>query len=448
MTSAHHFDYVVLGGGSGGLASAFRAARHGARVALLEPNALGGTCVNVGCVPKKAMWYAAQLAHDIERARDYGFDVAPGLLDWPHFVARRQGYIDRIHAAYRMRLADAGIEVIETHGRLLSAGRVDAQGRILEAPHVLVATGGRPRRLSTPGFEKGMVSDDFFDLRACPRSVAVIGGGYVGVELASVLHALGSRVDLYARSTLLSHFDDELGEALADAMRAEGIGVHLHADAPALLQRDGGLACSGVESGDAAPYERVLWAIGRVPNTEHIGRENVPLALDAEGHLQTDDRQNTSVDGVYAVGDVTGREALTPVAIAAGRHLSDRLFGGQPDAHLDYADIPSVVFAHPPLGMVGLSEAQARQRHGDDVRVYRARFTPMQSALSAHPQQTLMKLVCVGAEERVAGVHLFGPGSDEMLQGFAVAVKMGARKTDLDATVAIHPTSAEELVLM
>ena len=442
------FDFLVLGGGSGGLASAFRAARHGARVALLEPSALGGTCVNVGCVPKKAMWYAAQLAHDLGRAREYGFDVHHGGLDWPRFIARRQAYIERIHASYRKRLDEAGIEVIPAHGRLRGPGRVRVRGRTLQAPHVLVATGGRPRRLATPGFGLGMVSDDFFDLDACPRSVAVIGGGYIGVELAGVLHALGARVDLYARSTLLSHFDAELGEALTDSMRAQGIGVYLHAAVPAVRDGKGGYALDGVEAGAAAPYERVLWAIGRVPNTDDIGLDAVPLALDDDGHVETDAWQNTSMPGVYAVGDVTGREALTPVAIAAGRRLSDRLFGGQPDACLDYTSIPSVVFAHPPLGMVGLGEAHARMDHGDTVRVYRARFTPMQSALSGHPQQALMKLVCAGDEERVVGVHLFGPGSDEMLQGFAVAVKMGARKADLDATVAIHPTSAEELVLM
>ncbi|MDA3912802.1 glutathione-disulfide reductase [Oleiagrimonas sp.] len=441
-------DYIVIGGGSGGLASALRAARHGARVALLEPNALGGTCVNLGCVPKKAMWYAAQTAHELQRAREYGFDIRSGVLDWSRFLARRQDYIERIQDSYRTRLKESGIEVIPARGQLVEPGRVDAQGRVLEAPHVLVATGGRPRRLTLPGFEKGMLSDDFFDLRSCPRSVAVVGGGYIGVELAGVLHALGARVDLYARSTLLSHYDEELGQALADSMRADGIGVHLHALVPGLRELDGGLVLDGIEHSMAAPYERVLWAIGRVPNSRCIGLENVPLSLDAEGHVQTDDWQNTSVRGVYAIGDVTGRDELTPVAIAAGRKLSDRLFGGQDDAHLEYANIPSVVFAHPPLGMVGLTEAQARQRHGDNVRVYRACFTPMQSALSDHPQRSLMKLVCSGKDDRVIGVHLFGPGSDEMLQGFAVAVKMGARKSDFDATVAIHPTSAEELVLM
>ncbi|RAP57578.1 glutathione-disulfide reductase [Oleiagrimonas sp. MCCC 1A03011] len=442
------FDYIVLGAGSGGLASAFRAARHGARVALLEPGSLGGTCVNLGCVPKKAMWYAAQAAEDVQRAREFGFDIAPGALDWGHFVARRQAYIERIHAVYRDRIREAGIELIATRGHLRAADRVDAQGETLCAPHVLIATGGRPRRLATPGFASGMVSDDFFALRECPHSVAVIGGGYVGCELAGVLHALGAHVDLYARSVLLSHFDHELSDALADSMRAQGIGVHLHAGIPDVRREGGALHLDQIESGEAAPYEQVLWALGRVPNSDDIGLGTVPLALDAEGHIRTDEQQNTSVPGVYAVGDVTGRMALTPVAVAAGRRLSDRLFGADPEAHLDYRNIPSVVFAHPPLGAVGDTEQQARSRYGDAVRVYRSRFTPMVSALSDHPQRSLMKLVCVGEEERVVGVHLFGPGSDEMLQGFAVAVKMGARKADLDATVAIHPTSAEELVLL
>ncbi|KGI77627.1 glutathione-disulfide reductase [Oleiagrimonas soli] len=442
------FDYIVLGAGSGGLASAFRAAHHGARVALLEPGALGGTCVNVGCVPKKAMWYAAQAAEDVQRARAFGFEVSSGALDWGHFVARREAYIARIHASYRKRLQEAGVALIAARGCLRAADRVEAAGETLCAPHVLIATGARPRRLATPGFELGGVSDDFFALRACPRSVAVIGGGYIGCELAGVLHALGAKVDLYARSTLLSHFDAELGEALTASMRAQGIGVHLHAALPDVRRDRDGLHLEHVATGDAAPYEQVLWALGRVPNSDDIGLGTVPLALDEDGHIVTDAKQDTNVPGVHAVGDVTGRTELTPVAIAAGRRLSDRLFGGQPDAQLDYANIPSVVFAHPPLGAVGLTEAQARVLHGDAVRVHRARFTPMVSALSDHPQQSLMKLVCVGPDERVVGVHLFGVGSDEMLQGFAVALKMGARKADLDATVAIHPTSAEELVLL
>jgi glutathione reductase (NADPH) len=441
------FDLIVLGAGSGGLATAFRAARHGARVALLEPGALGGTCVNVGCVPKKAMWYAAEMAEAQRIAVDYGFASTPGALDWAAFIARRQAYIERIHASYRKRLAESGIDVIAARGRLVAAHEVEAGGRRLGAPDVVIATGARPKRLDVPGFDFGIVSDGFFDLRACPRRVAVVGGGYIGVELAGVLHALGAEVELYARGHLLRGFDTEVSLALGEAMRAQGIAIHYLCDIDAARREGEGivLECAKEHRG---PYDTVLWAAGRVPNSGGIGLAEQGVECDTRGHVLTDALQNTSVSGIYAIGDVTSRTALTPVAIAAGRKLADRLFGGQPDARLDYDNIPSVVFGHPPLAGVGLTEHGAREIHGDDVRVYRARFTPMQLALSDHPQQTLMKLVCVGAEERVAGVHILGPGADEMLQGFAVAVKMGARKADFDATVAIHPTSAEELVLM
>lgn len=440
------FDYIVIGAGSGGLASAFRAARYGARVALVEPGALGGTCVNLGCVPKKAMWYASELAHDMARACDYGFEILPGPLDWNHFIDRRRGYIQRIHASYRERIEAAGMTLVPSRGRLLDAGHVGTDTQTLKAPHILIATGARPRRLDTPGFGLGMVSDDFFDLRACPDSVAVIGGGYIACEMACMLHALGARVDLYARSGLLSQFDEELGEALTQALSAQGVGVHLHAPVPALHKDGHGVRLEGVEPGQCEVYTRALWALGRIPNSE--GMHHPGLELDEEGHVRVDAKQDTRLPGVHAVGDVTGRAALTPVAIAAGRQLSERLFGGKPDACLDYSMIPSVVFTHPPVATVGLSEIQARKQHGDLVRVYRSRFTPMASALTTHPQKALMKMVCAGPEQRVVGLHVLGPGCDEMLQGFAVAMKMGARKADFDATVAIHPTSAEELVLL
>lgn len=441
------FDLIVLGAGSGGLATAFRAARHGARVALLEPGALGGTCVNVGCVPKKAMWYAAEAAGQLQQAREYGFDFAPGPLHWGTFLGKRQAYIERIHASYRRRLDDAGIELIDGKGRFAGPGRVQVGERRLEAPHAVLATGGRPRTLEVPGFELGMVSDGFFRLEACPERVAIIGGGYVGVEFAGVLNALGSQVDLFTHHELLRGFEPFLTRALGEIMQEHGIGLHTRCEVDGVERRERGLymACT---SGDEGPYDRVIWAVGRVPNSDGIGLDALDVERDAWGHVLVDSHQNTSVPHVYAIGDVTSRKALTPVAIAAGRKLADRLFGGQPHAMLDYNDIPSVVFSHPPMASVGLTEPAARERDGDAVRCYQSSFTPMQLALSDHPYKARMKLVCSGEDERVVGVHILGPGADEMLQGFAVAVKMGARKADFDATVAIHPTSSEELVLM
>ncbi len=437
-------DLIVLGGGSGGLATAFRAARHGARVALLEPRALGGTCVNVGCVPKKAMWYAAETAGQLQLASRYGFDVKAGSLDWPHFVALREAYIDRVHQSYDRRLAKAGIEVIPAAGRLVEPGVVDAGGQTLHAPHVLIATGGRSRRLDVTGAELAIDSDGFFDLRACPERVAIVGGGYIGVELAGVLQALGAQVELLARGPLLRAFDRELVTALAELMRGEGIGVHVDTPVPAARRDEDGIVLDGFDQ----PFDCLIHAAGRVPNSDRIGLDAVGVAVDDKGYVTVDRFQDTNVPGIHALGDVTGHVELTPAAIAAGRKLADRLFGGATEAHLDYRNIPSVVFSHPPLATVGLTEAEARDQFGDSVHCYTSRFKPMQWSLAGRGDMALMKLVVSGEDERVRGVHILGPGADEMMQGFAVAVKMGARKVDFDATVAIHPTSSEELVLM
>jgi glutathione reductase (NADPH) len=447
MTASH--DLIVLGAGSGGLATAFRAAQHGARVALLDPAALGGTCVHRGCVPKKALWFAAQLAQAQQLALEFGFASQPGPLDWERFRGLRQGYIDAIEQRYAKRLPEAGVQVLRQAGRFVAADTIElADGQRLQAAQIVIATGARPRRLELPGFELGMVSDDIFALRVLPRRVAIVGGGYVAVEFAGLLSALGAEVDLLAHGPLLQGFDAELVQALQQQMEAQGIRVSLQSSIQAARRTADGIVLDDAQAGPRGPYDALLWAVGRVPNTEALGLATVGVQTDALGHVQVDALQNTNVAGIHGVGDVTEHKALTPVAVAAGRYLADRLFGGQPDAHLDYRNIPSVVFAEPPLGMVGLTEAQAREQHGANVSVHHSRFTPMQWKLAGRHEQSLMKLVCVGNEERVVGIHALGPGVDEMLQGFAVALKLGLHKRDLDATIAIHPTSAEELVLM
>ena len=432
---ADTYDLIVLGAGSGGLATAFRAARHGARVALLDPGALGGTCVNVGCVPKKSLWFAAQLAHAMQLAGPYGFDGTPGKLDWEHFRQQRVAYIDRIKLRYEERLAAAGVQLLREAGRFVAADTIATDsGAELRAPQIVIATGASPYRPSVPGVELGLISDDMFALRQLPRRMAIVGGGYIAVEFAGLLHALGSEVTLHVRERMLRGFDTEVVDALEEHMRTQGItfatGAHITS-----ARRDGeAIVLDDASCGERGPYDAVLWALGRVPNTARLDLEAAGVQCDARGHIITDAWQNTRVPGIAALGDVTGRLALTPVAVAAGRRLADRWFGGMNEAKLDYDDVPSVVFSEPPLGAVGLTEAQARAKFGDSVRIYRSRFTPMQWALAGLHGQTVMKLVCVGA--------------DEMLQGFAVAVKMGACKRDLDATVAIHPSSGEELVLM
>lgn len=446
---AETFDLIVLGGGSGGLAMAFRAARHGARVALLEPGALGGTCVNVGCVPKKALWFAGQLAQEQRLALDYGFASTPGPLDWEHFRQLRQNYIDGIRQRYASRLVEAGIHVYGETGRFVSPHTVaTSSGDELHATQIVIATGGRPRRLALPGFELGMVSDDLFSLRQLPKNIAVIGGGYIGVEFAGLLNALGSKVTLHVRHRMLTDFDAELVDALDRHMCDAGIGITHQVNVTG-LHRDGEcLVIDDEVNGPCGPYDAVMWAVGRVPNSDRLDLDAAGVHVDEHGHVVTDAWQNTNVEGIFAVGDVTERPELTPVAVSAGRRLADRLFGGQPDSRLDYDNIPSAVFAEPPLAMVGITEAQARQFHGDQVSVYRAHFTPLQWAVAGRKHATLMKIVCEGKDERVVGIHVLGTGADEMLQGFAVAMKMGLRKRDLEATVAIHPSSAEELILM
>ena len=450
-TAPLEFDLVVLGGGSGGLAGAFRAAQHGARVALLEPGELGGTCVNVGCVPKKAMWIASELAGQLALAARLGFDVQGSLrLEWPAFIADRQRYIHGIHESYLRRLDEAGIVLLPARGRLLDAHTVKcANGTRLRAAHILLATGSSPRRPDVPGAGLAGVSDDFFNLCDAPARVALVGGGYISVELAGVLQALGSRVDIYARSPrLLGQADEELVLQLQENYRQQGIGMHVDYRLAAIEGDAGRLRLRADDGSTSDDYAQVILAVGRGPNTADIGLEQAGVTLDADGHIAVDAFQRSSVAHIVAVGDVTGQATLTPVAIAAARRTMDRFFGGKPEARLDYDDIPTVVFAHPPLAMVGLTEAQARERHGDDVTVHRSKFRPMLQALADRSQHSLFKLICVGTEQRVVGIHLLGDGADEILQGFAVALKKGMTLADLHETVAIHPTSAEEVVLM
>ena len=444
------FDLIVLGGGSGGLAAAFRAAHHGARVAMLEPHLLGGTCVNVGCVPKKAMWLAADIAGKLSMAESLGFGASAKSLDWPTFIAHRQRYIENIHVSYKRRLEAAGIATLPMRAHLIDANTVECNDGVrLRAPKILIATGGRPQRPEIPGAELGGVSDDFFHLCSAPKRVALVGAGYIAVELAGVLQTLGSAVEVFARGErLLNSFDAELTELLAEDYRQSGVRIHFNHRLQA-VERDGKRLCLRDAGGNASElFDVVLFATGRQPNTDGLHLDDVGIKTDARGHVIVDAWQATNVDGVYAVGDVTGQLALTPVAIAAARRLMDRLFGGKPDAKLDYRDVATVVFAHPPIATIGLTEAEARALHGDAVQVFRTNFRPMLHALADVPHRSLFKLVCIGEERRIVGIHLLGESADEIMQGFAVAMKRGITLDDLHDTVAIHPTSAEEVVLM
>src|SRR5487761_1858980 len=351
------FDLIVIGGGSGGLAAAQRAAEYGARVALVESHRLGGTCVNVGCVPKKVMWSAAGVAEGLRDAPDYGFALSAEDHDWPLLKEKRDAYVLRLNGIYESNLAKRGVTLVRGRAQFVDARTVAAAGSSLSAAHIVIATGGRPLLPAIPGAELGITSDGFFELPRRPQRVAVVGSGYIAVELTGIFAALGSQVTLVLRGeTALKHFDSMIGESMLRILREEGVGIVAQAW-PSALESDarGSLTLSFRDGRRLEPLDCVLWAIGRAPAVEELALERAGVDLDAYGFIVTDKYQNTSAAGVYAIGDVTGRAPLTPVAIAAGRRLSDRLFGDKGDRHLDYHNPPRVIFGHPPIGTIGLS---------------------------------------------------------------------------------------------
>ncbi len=444
-----HYDLLVIGGGSGGLAHAQRAAEYGAQAAVVEHGPLGGTCVNVGCVPKKVMWYAAHHAHGFHHAADYGFDVEVRDHDWAGLKQRRDAYVERLNGIYERNLDKRGVTYLAGHARFVDAHTVDIEGRRVSADRIVIATGGRPMVPDIPGAELGITSDDFFELEARPQRVLVAGSGYIAVELAGVFNALGSDVQLVVRKdSILRSFDTMLAERLMDCMDRENIDVVTRVIPKSVEKTDQGLVMHALDGRSFGPVDCVLWAIGRSPNTGSLDADKAGVEMDAFGFIPTDDLQQTNVEHIFAIGDVTGRAALTPVAIAAGRRLADRLYGGMDGRHLEYDLIPTVIFSHPTIGTVGLTEAQARAKYGDDIRIYVSDFIGMYYALGTNKKRSVMKLITAGEDERVVGCHVIGEGADEMMQGFAVAMRMGATKKDFDDTVAIHPTSAEELVTM
>lgn len=450
MDHQQPYDLIVIGGGSGGIATANRAAQYGARTALIAAGPLGGTCVNVGCVPKKIFWNAAHLAEQMRMAEEYGFTAVTPDFHWEQLKARRDAYLHRLNGRYAQGLDGNGVTLLRGHARLRAAHQVEVEGQVLQAPHIVIATGGQPLWPDIPGAELGITSDGFFALEQKPRCVAIVGAGYIAVELAGVLHALGSDVSLVMRRHhFLNDFEPMLREHLMDAMLHQGINLLAQRQVRALEQQEDGL-CLHFQDGDClGGLDTVIWAIGRQPNSSDLGLESVDIQQDAQGFIPVDAFQNTTSSGIYALGDVTRAPALTPVAIAAGRRLADRLFNQQADRHLDSSLVPTVIFSHPPIATVGMSETAAREQYGDEsIKVYQTRFTPMLRAFSEEPEKTTMKLVTVGREEKIVGLHAIGDGVDEMLQGFAVALRMGACKRDFDDTIAIHPTSAEELVTL
>ncbi|KDR81870.1 hypothetical protein GALMADRAFT_240124 [Galerina marginata CBS 339.88] len=459
------YDYIVLGGGSGGSGTARRAASYGKKVAVVDDSGrLGGTCVNVGCVPKKIMWHAADLADKFaHQASGYKFHgIENAKFDWKEFKPQRDAYIRRLNGIYEKNFDNEGVENHRGFAKLVSKNEVevtkpDGGKYVLKGDNICIAVGGEPTKPSDeeiPGASLGIDSDGFFDLEDQPKRVAVIGAGYIAVELAGIFNALHTETHLLIRGdTVLRTFDPTIQETLTPWMEKSGVHLHKQTRVTRVEGTKGGPLTVITDRGVKIEVDVVLWAIGRHASTKGMGLEEQGVKLDKKGDVVVDEFQNSSVPGITSIGDVQGKWLLTPVAIAAGRRLSNRVFGPEKfkGDKLSYVDIPTVVFSHPPIGTVGLTEPQARKQFGDSaIKIYKSSFRALYFSMveEEHKEPTVYKLICAGPEERVVGVHMIGMGSDEAMQGFAVAVKMGATKQNLDDTVAIHPTSGEELVTL
>ncbi|KAJ3036091.1 Glutathione reductase [Rhizophlyctis rosea] len=454
------YDYLVLGAGSGGIASARRAASYGAKVGIIEAGRFGGTCVNVGCVPKKVMWNTASMRESLSEAKGYGFDVEVKGFTWETIKEKRDAYIKRLNGIYETNLNKDSIEQIRGHAKFVDKDTVEVNGQLYSGKHILIATGSHAVIPETPGMrEYGITSDGFFELEHLPKKVAVVGAGYIGVELAGIFHFLGADTSLIIRhDKILRSFDPIISDTVLEEYKKSGMNILTNSLIKKVVNNGTATAknleltienTETKETYTVGGFEELVVAVGRNANFQGLGLDKTAVRFDKNGYITVDEYQQTHQEGVYAVGDVIGKAQLTPVAIAAGRRLSDRIFGGMKGRKLDYSNIPSVIFSHPPAGSVGLSQPQAEERYGkENIKIYQSKFTNMYFSMVEHKQPTVYKLVCAGPEEKVVGVHLIGKESDEILQGFAVAVKMGATKEDFDNTVAIHPTAAEELVTM
>lgn len=444
-------DLIIIGGGSGGIATANRAASYGAKVVVIEGNLLGGTCVNVGCVPKKIMWYGASIAEVFQHyGAEYGFTTTDVHFDFSVLKKHRDAYIKRSRTSYENTFSLNSVEVIEGYAHFLTPHTIEVNGEQIEAEHIVIATGAQPIIPDIPGKELGLTSDDVFNWEKLPSSVAIIGAGYIAVELAGVLHQLGVQTDLFVRKDRpLRSFDSYITDALMDEMRRTNLSLHTHKIPSHLEKTTNGHVRITFEDGSSHTAEKLIWAIGRKPRTTGLGIEKAGIKLTTSGHIAVNAYQETTTSGIYALGDVTGEKELTPVAIKTGRQLAERLFNHKPEAKMDYSNIPTVVFSHPAIGTVGLTQEEAEKIYGlDQIKTYTSSFTSMYTALADNRQAAKFKLITAGPEETVVGLHGIGYGVDEMIQGFAVAIKMGATKADFDATVAIHPTGSEEFVTM
>ena len=443
-----YFDMIAIGAGSGGLSAVERATQYGKKCALIEYKKIGGTCVNVGCVPKKIMWLAANSAAHLENASGFGFHVLNKKFDWQILKRARELYISGINTYYEKHLHNLGIRYITGFARFVDAQTLVVGETMYSADYIVISSGSEAIIPDIPGSGYGISSDGFFQLEEVPKQVAIIGGGYIGVELVGVLSLLKSKIVLFELAdSILAGFDEILARALSKYMLSCGIKIYTKTQVMQITQDKKIIT----NKGNFGSFDVIIWAVGRGAKTKDLALEKAGVMVDKRGFIIADDYEKTNIDHIYALGDVTDKMPLTPVAIAQARCLCDRLFKQIPARKLNYQNIPSVVFSHPAIATIGLSEKQARKKYHhtkEKVKIYTTTFTPMASALLAKKTITAMKLVCLGVDERIIGCHIIGDGADEILQGFAVAINMGATKADFDNTIAIHPTSAEELVTM
>jgi glutathione reductase (NADPH) len=442
----YDYDFFVLGAGSGGVRAARIAAGHGARVAVVENSALGGTCVNVGCVPKKLLVYAAHFAHDFEDAAGFGWTVGESRFDWAKLIANKNAEILRLNGIYKSLLDGAGVRIITGTAKLADAHSVTVGENSYSAEHILVAVGGWPVVPEIPGSDLAISSNEVFFLPAMPRRIIIVGGGYIAVEFAGIFHGLGAEVtQLYRGEMFLRGFDDDVRAHLAGEMTKQGVDLRFNANIASLSSRDGALRAT-LDGGEVLEADCVMYATGRAPRTVDIGLEEAGVEINAKGAIVVDQYSKTSVNNIYAVGDVTDRINLTPVAIREGHAVADTLFNNSP-SKADHRDVPSAVFSQPPIGSVGLTEAEAREQYGD-VDIYKSSFRAMKHTLTGRDEKTFMKLIVDRKSDRVVGCHMIGAEAGEIIQGIAIAVKCGATKAQFDATVGIHPTTAEEFVTL
>ncbi len=440
------YDLFIIGAGSGGVRAARFAANFGARVAIAEERYLGGTCVNVGCIPKKLLVYASHVHSEIEDARAYGWTTESPRFDWPKLIRNKDAEITRLNGVYEQLLRSAGVEIISERAQVVGPQAVKIAGRTLSAERILVATGGWPQIPPIPGRAYAITSNEAFHLEQLPPRITIVGGGYIAVEFAGIFHGLGVETTLVHRGELfLRGFDQDLRAGLAREMKREGVQLQFGVTVTAITRSTSGLALT-LSTGETLTADLVMYATGRIPNTAGLGLSEVGVALDANGAVIVNNEYQSSVPSIYAVGDITNRVNLTPVALAEAMAFARRVYGGM-DAWVDYEAIPTAVFSNPNIGAVGPTEETARQRYGDIV-VFKSTFTPLKHTLTGRGEKTLMKLLVDRTSDRVVAAHMLGPDAGEIIQGIAVAIRAGATKAQFDSTIGIHPTAAEEFVTM